>query len=193
MTVPEYLTTFVAIIIGLAVADLLISLHRLLRAGRRVRWHWIPAGLAIYMLLVSVNFWWGNYYRFVRLTEISMLQFLPTLANLIVLFLLLAAVLPDEVPDRGLDLKQWYLDNARYFWSLNIIGLTLLLTTLAATRVRNGPDVLQFLADKWPNFVFLAGAVLLLFTKRLWVHGLYVAFALAVMIHTSVTPLLTLR
>jgi hypothetical protein len=105
MTVAEYLTTFVAIIVSLAVADPLISLHRLLRAGSRVRWFWIPSALALYMLLLSVNFWWGNYFRFVRLTQISMIQFLPTLGSLVILFLMLAAVLPDEVPERGLDLK----------------------------------------------------------------------------------------
>jgi hypothetical protein len=191
MTVPEYLTTFVSIIVSLAVADLLISLHRLLRAGSRVRWYWVPAALALYMLLVAVNFWWGNYHTFGGASDVSMAEFLPILANLIVLFLLLAAVLPDEVPEYGLDLKQWYWRNARYFWALNIIGLTLLLATFAATHVRNGPDVIQFLTEKSPNFVLLGGAVLLLFTRRAWVHGIYVAFALAVMIYTSLMLTIT--
>jgi hypothetical protein len=185
MTVAEYLTTFVAIIVSLAVADLLISLHRLLRAGPRVRWFWIPSALALYMLLLSVNFWWGNYFRFVRLTQISMIQFLPTLGSLVILFLMLAAVLPDEVPERGLDLKEWYFGNARYFWSLNVVGLTILLVSFAATHLRTGPDVLQFLTHQVLNFALLAGAVLLSFTKRLWVHGLYVAFALAVLAYVS--------
>lgn len=185
MTVPEYLTTFVAIIVSLAVADLLTSMHRLLRARRRVRWFWLPPALAIYMLLLAVNFWWGNYHRFVHLTQVSMAQFLPTLASLVVLFLMIAAVLPDEVPTGELDLRQWYWDNARYFWSLNIVGLTILLTSFAATHVRSGPDVLQFLNEKLLNFLLLAGAVLLLLTKRLWVHGVYTAFALAVLAYTS--------
>ena len=185
MTVPEYVTAFVAIIVSLAVADLLISLHRLLRAGSRVRWFWIPPALAAYTLVLAVNFWWGNYFRFVHLTQVSMVQFLPTLASLVVLFLMLAAVLPDEVPERGLDLRQWYWDNCRYFWLLNVIGLAILLTEFAAIHVRTWPDVLQFLSEKRLNIALLAGAVLLLFTKRPWAHGAYVIFALAVMLYTS--------
>ena len=185
MTVPEYLTTFVAIIVSLAVADLLMSLHRLLRARRRVRWFWIPPALALYMLMLAVNFWWGNYFRFVSLTEVSMAQFLSTLASLVVLFLMVAAALPDEVPESGLDLGEWYWENARYFWSLNVFGLTILLTIFAVTHVRTGPDVLQFLGEKILNLILLCGAVLLLFTKRVWVHGLYIAFAVGVLAYTS--------
>ena len=185
MTVPEYLTTFVAIIVSLAVADLLMSLHRLLRARRRVRWFWIPPALALYMLMLAVIFWWGNYIRFVSLTEVSMAQFLSTLASLVVLFLMVAAALPDEVPESGLDLGEWYWENARYFWSLNVIGLTILLTIFAVTHVRTGPDVLQFLGEKILNLILLCGAVLLLFTKRVWVHGLYIAFAVGVLAYTS--------
>jgi hypothetical protein len=186
VTVPEYLTTFVAIIVSLAVADLLMSLHRLLRAGSRVKWFWIPPALTVYMLLLSVNFWWGNYYRFVRLTRISMVEFLPTLGSLVVLFLMMAAVLPDELPEQELDLKQWYWENARYFWSLNVAGLTILLTSSALTHISTAPDVLPFLTHQVLNFALLAGALLLLFTRRVWVHGIYVAFALAVICYASV-------
>jgi hypothetical protein len=35
------------------------------------------------------------------------------------------------------------------------------------------------------NFALLAGAGLLCFSKRLWIHGLYVAFALAVLAYVS--------
>ena len=40
MSIADFVLAFVGIIIGLGVADLLISLHKLLRAGRRVKWHW---------------------------------------------------------------------------------------------------------------------------------------------------------
>ena len=185
MTVAEYVTTFVAIIVSLAVADLLISLHRLLRAGSRVRWHWIPAAVALYALLLAANFWWGNYSRFAHLTQVSMAEFLPILASLVVLFLILAAVLPDEVTAEGLDLKAWYWSNARYIWLLNVAGLGLLLVFFAATHVRTVPDVAQFLGDQIVNLGLLAGALVLAFTSRPWVHGIYVAFAVAVLVYTS--------
>jgi len=185
MTVPEYVTTFVAIIVSLAVADLLISLHRLLRAGSRVRWHWIPAALALYALLLAVNFWWGNFSHFAHLSRIPMVEFLPTLGSLVILFLILAAVLPDEVPTSGLDLKEWYEENAQYIWLLNVAGLGTLLTVFAATHVRTVPDVGQFLLAQSLNLVLLVGAAILVFTKRQWVHSTYVAFAVAVLLYSS--------
>ena len=193
MTVPEYLTTFVAIIVSLAVADLLFSLHRLLRARARIRWNWLPPALAAYALLLAVNFWWGNYRHFVRITEISMAQFLPVLGSLVILFLLLAAVLPDEVPEEGLDLKAWYSANSRYIWILNVIGLGMLLTVFVATNVRTGPDVLQFLAEQAINIALFAGALLLVFSRRLWIHSAYVALAVAVLLYSSLTPDLTIH
>jgi len=41
------------------------------------------------------------------------------------MFLLASATLPDQVPEEGIDLGQYYRDNGRYFWSL--FGLFVLL------------------------------------------------------------------
>lgn len=113
MSVWEYVTVFISIIVGLAVADVLISFHRLLRIDARVRWYWLVPFLALYLVLVIVNFWWGSFHWFAHVSTLSMGEFLPTLVAAIALFLLTAAVLPDEVPKEGLDLKTWYLRNAR--------------------------------------------------------------------------------
>lgn len=91
MVISEYITTFVSIIVGLAVADLLMSVHRLLRSRRRITWYWIPAALVIYMLLLSLNFWWGTYFWVTSLKTISVLQFLPVLLQVVVLFLFVAS------------------------------------------------------------------------------------------------------
>ncbi len=42
MSIAEHVIVFISIIIGLAVGDLLVSFHRLLRERRRVRWAWVP-------------------------------------------------------------------------------------------------------------------------------------------------------
>jgi hypothetical protein len=98
MSVWEYISVFILIIVGLAVADLLISFHRLLRVDARVHWYRPVPFLALYLLLVIVNFWWGSFHWFAHVRSISMAAFLPTLMAAIALFLLTAAVLPDEVP-----------------------------------------------------------------------------------------------
>ena len=53
MTVSEYVMVFNSIIVGLAVADVLFSFHRLLRARARVKWFWITPVLGVLMLQVE--------------------------------------------------------------------------------------------------------------------------------------------
>jgi hypothetical protein len=53
MTASEYVAAFASIILALAVTDLATSMHRLLRARKRVRWHWLPLAVALLILLAS--------------------------------------------------------------------------------------------------------------------------------------------
>jgi hypothetical protein len=46
-------------------------------------------------------------------------------ASLVCMFLLASATLPDEVPDEGIVLSDYYRENGRYFWGL--FGLFVLL------------------------------------------------------------------
>jgi H+/Cl- antiporter ClcA len=62
----EYLLALVSILIGLAVADLSSSLHRLLRARRRVRWDWLPLAGAFLVILLILEFWWNLWPRGTR-------------------------------------------------------------------------------------------------------------------------------
>ena len=89
---------FASIIIGLAVADELVSLHRLLRHRHKVRWDWAAPVVALYVLLSQVQIWWSLGRGHGALTIGS---FLPVLALLIFLFLLASAVLPTKCPRRG--------------------------------------------------------------------------------------------
>ena len=55
MSIVDFLLAFVGIILGLGVADLLTSLHKLLRAGSRVKWHWATPTLAALMLGIDLE------------------------------------------------------------------------------------------------------------------------------------------
>lgn len=178
MSISEYITTFVSIIVGLAVADLLISLHRLLRARAQVTWYWIPPALAVYMLLLALNFWWGTYFWIAHLKSISVLQFLPVLLQVVVLFLFVASVLPDEVPNR-LNLKTWYFENASYIWSLSAILSLLITAWLGSDRLTSPTSTLQFLKDEWWNELMICGAVAAATIRKPWLHSSYVFLALA--------------
>lgn len=153
MTPFEYLLALVSILVGLAIADLSVSLHRLLRARRFVRWDWIPLATAVMAALSILNFWWA-FYRTGRL-EIwpHYGSFLVLASYLISLFLLASAALPDEVPEAGLDLREYYRDNQRYYWclfALSLVGATATMalnaygrTTLERFAVAAGGNVVM--------------------------------------------------
>jgi hypothetical protein len=114
----EYVLPLVSVVVGLAVADLAVSLHRLLRAGRRVRWDALPLGAALLALLSVLELWWMLYGSQEAPAFGSLGWFLPLVAQLVLLFLLNAAALPDRIPREGLDLRAFYDRNGRYFWGL---------------------------------------------------------------------------
>ena len=60
MSVGETVVVFVSIILGIALGDLLLSTHRLLRARERVDWHWLTPALAFFMLMNIIAFWWAR-------------------------------------------------------------------------------------------------------------------------------------
>lgn len=147
----EYLLAFVSILVGLSVADLAASLHRLLRARHRVRWDWLPLLASLVVLMLVLQFWWG----FFRMGQMEVWgrfgAFLTITVSLIVLYLLASAALPDEVPDAGLDLREYYAGNARYFWTL--FALSALIPTAIATALRPDPVSVRSVLQALPNLV----------------------------------------
>ncbi|MFL5381756.1 MAG: hypothetical protein ACJ8GN_04505 [Longimicrobiaceae bacterium] len=114
----EYVLPMVSILVGLAIGDLSLSLHRLLRARRRVRWDWLPLAAALLVLLLILFFWWAFYAMGRAEVWTRYWAFLVLAAALIGMFLLASAALPDAVPEDGLDLAAYYDENRRYFWVL---------------------------------------------------------------------------
>jgi len=187
LSVAEYVSVFVSIIVGLALADLLISFHRLLRAESPVQWYWLLPALAAYLLLVIVSFWWGTFHWVQHVQTLLMGQFLPMLLAAILIFLLAAAVLPDDVPKSGIDLKAWYLRNFRQIWILASLALLVtivmqansLLVTLKAQGKFSGYQWLRTFAEyEWDNVISLGAFVWLIFTRRLRVHEVVVVLGL---------------
>jgi hypothetical protein len=54
----SYLTTFVALIYGLGIANALTHLSRLLKRGRDADWFWVHASWMLYLVLFMASQWW---------------------------------------------------------------------------------------------------------------------------------------
>jgi hypothetical protein len=137
MSLVERVDVLVAIILGLALAELATSFHRLMRAGKRVQWDWMSPALAFVMLLETVQFWWLSKTWYVNATELRLLEFLPRLLLLLLIYLLAAAVLPDEVPEKGVNLRTFYVETSRYFWALVLLLTLFIMIVLVPTGSRS--------------------------------------------------------
>ena len=177
MTAFEYVLPLVSVLAGLALADLAVSLHRLLRARRRVRWDWLPLATALLAALAVLNLWWGLFNSQDTPFYETLGGFLPLAALLVVLFLLNAAALPDAVPREGLDLRAFYDANGPYFWSLYAAFVVLSIALDLGERAALGlsVDVLSYVN----NLILIALFVALARRRRRAFHAVAVVVLLA--------------
>ncbi len=181
MTAGDYVAAFASIIVALAVTDLAHSMHRLLRARKRVRWDWLPLAVALLILLATLQFWWAFFDVWRSGSQFALGGFLPAFISLLLLFFCASAALPDECPADGLDLKTYYLENRTYFWSLFLLLTVSAMVSVISRRVTPGMTASDFvsliLADG--NLTIVVISVVLIMTKNRWVHAGLVLFMLA--------------
>ena len=175
----EYSLILVTIIVGLAMTDMLVSLHRLLRAPTVVRWHWLPMVAALLVMLTLLQFWWG-FYRLGRIDVWNQYgAFLLLLLELILMFLLACAALPDEERERS-DLARYYEGNRRYFWTLfSLVAVMAMLTNLV---VAFWLDSTAILWKTLPNALYVIVMVTLAIVRSRRVHYVLVPLLLVVML-----------
>jgi hypothetical protein len=113
----EYAIGVFAVLIGLAIADVATSFHRLLRSKSTVKWDPLALIAALYALCMALYMWfdlWGV--RHFAATR-HFLFYLLLFAELFVLFLVAASSLPDEL-STSIDLREFYAANRKRFWFL---------------------------------------------------------------------------
>jgi hypothetical protein len=167
MSVSEYVMAFVTIVLGLAVTDLLVSLHRLLRVWRRVQWDWLAPLFALLMLFAALIIWWLCFVRFRDLQSLSILEFLPRLAFLAINVLMIVSALPDEIPEQGVNLRQFYLESRLHIWSLVALGFVL---SIAVNIIDQGATRFDSFGPYQNLSMSLLLSMLALSSRRAWVH-----------------------
>ena len=140
MRTNEYVLSLMAIISGLAITDLIASLHRLLRARQRVQWDWLTLVVAAFVGMALTVSWFISW-------RVNVVQnynptfwrfFFLTLGQLVPLYLAAAAALPDEVPPEGVDLKRFYAENSRYIWGALTMMMVMFIITGSVLHLGRG-------------------------------------------------------
>jgi hypothetical protein len=156
--------------------DLFASVHRLIRAKQRIKWHWLPLLVAWYVLIIILKNWWSLVFGGNGGGEVSGWLFFYYAHLLFLFYLVVSAVLPDEVPECGLDLKEFYIESRRHFWGL-LAAVNLLL--LFAAIVQPAFSGEQFI---WlpviANLVMFAVNLSLTWVRNLAYHSVIVSLFL---------------
>jgi hypothetical protein len=161
----EYLMLLTAVILGLAVCDLAISVHRLLAAGGRVRWDWLAPLAALVAFLKIVSQWWTFFNAGPLAKGLTFEMFLGVLVASVLLFLLAADALPDETGDGWIDLRAHWASVSRRFWLLFVSQFVLLTAVSTWAQVVIEKAHLNLLSPAW---LVLPAALLLALWKNRW-------------------------
>jgi hypothetical protein len=113
----DYSLGLLTILMGLALADVCFSFHKLAVRARTIRWDGRPLIAAVLIVLECVRLWFGQW----TLRNVSIALTFPIyfglFVQMLVLVLLASASLPDE-PSDNCDLSAIYEQRRHYFWGL---------------------------------------------------------------------------
>jgi hypothetical protein len=164
----DYITALVAVVIGLAIADLATSLHRLLRHRKIVRWDWVSPLAALVILAELFNLWW----RWRGFTGTTTGEVIPYFAALILIFLTASISLPDEVPAEGLDLGSYFDENRSYFWFVYASYVAVIIALLSVRGLHQGLSAADLLSQYWFDYLWIVAAYAMIFVRRRWISGM---------------------
>jgi len=177
----EFICAFYSVVLGVAVAQLMTSVGRLLEVRDQVRTYWVQSLWVVIVLLVDVNSWWAMW-ELRNAKSWSVFSFL-LLVGLVASIYLVTVLLFPRVPESGgqIDLDAHYYKNRRIFFLANAAGWTLaLLCNLTFLPIRSWLDSGVILGVAFPVLiVFLS--ILAAFTGNRRYHAAFAIFALAVM------------
>ena len=194
MTPFEYIMPLVSVLVGLAIADLAVSFNRLLRARDRVQWNWLPLLTAFMAILAVLDIWWVFYGEQQADFYQTLAGFLPIVAQLILLYLINAAALPDDVPPEGMDLKEFYEENSPYFWTLFVIYFASAFVTHIVSNFHSDGDSIHILQDTLWNLAIVVFLGSLIFVKNKRYHAaVIIAFLVFYMSQGSFRSLETIQ
>jgi hypothetical protein len=116
----DYAMGLVTIVVGIAISDLAVSFHKLLRHRRTVSWDARTLLAAALTFVVLFSMWFDLWAVHARQEILNFPFLLSILIELMLLFLMATAVLPDD-PLPNDDLATFYDDNARSIWTFFLL------------------------------------------------------------------------
>lgn len=187
MDTLEYLSTFVSLILGLGVANVLAHFSRLVKRRAQVRWYWVHTLWGVLLLVAMATEWWVLL-QWRGVERIHFFVYLSFLIKPAVLFFASDLLFPETGESVVLDLRAHYYDVHRpVFLVAALYPLADLLDTLL-----KGMEHFQSLGPIYPlaMMVGVGGNVIAAVTANRRYHELYVFVGYVGMIGSTTNALL---
>jgi hypothetical protein len=118
----SYLSVLLSIILGLGMTQLLTAAGRIIRHRDRVRMDWLPLVSAGVLGVAYVQVWWAMFgLRGVQ--EWTFIRFFAVLAQVTTLYMTAAVALPEQVDEAGVDLREYFERQHRWFYAFLLMTL----------------------------------------------------------------------
>jgi hypothetical protein len=170
MSEQNLLITFIAILAGLGLTDLLHSFHRLLRKRKTIKWHWIPLAHTFMSFQAMIIIWYNIQTELNSPLISTSLGFFVWIIPIIIILLIMLAVLPDKEPEDGFNMLEWYFGQRKYYFTL--------LTLFVFSYTFNRYLMFEHASVWYLPLVLLVFYITLFFTKNYWVHAISTLFLL---------------
>jgi len=180
----EFVCAFYSVVLGVAVAQLMTSVGRLIEMRDQVRTYWVQSLWVVIILLIDVNSWWAMW-ELRNTKSWSFISFL-LLVGLVSSIFLVTVLLFQRMPQSGeqVDLAAHYYKNRWFFFLTNAAGWVMgLLCNLTFIPVRSwlNPGIILPL-------VFVPLLVVAAITESRRYHGAFAIFALVTIILLLFAP-----
>lgn len=172
MSKYDLVFTLITIVYGLLLTELFARLHKLIRQRQAIQWHWFPLLVVWYLFLIIIKNWWDLALPGEHAPQVNIYIFLGYGHVLVLLYLIVSAVLPDSVPIGGLNLREYYIKNSRYFWGLNI-ALNMLATVVSLISHLTAGTTFN-LINLGVNAVLILLTLVLVLSSKFWIHKIIV-------------------
>jgi hypothetical protein len=175
-----YLSVLLSIILGLAIAQVLLGVRGLILTRAKVKLYFptiIWAGLA---LLIAIQAWWASFGLRSR-GNWTFLAFIVLLLQAICVYMAAAVVLPDITGERNVDLREHYFAHRSWFFGFNLAGV---LFSAAKEFALNGHLPGGLNGEFHVVFCLASGAAAII--RQEWFHKLGApAFALLFLVYIT--------
>ena len=112
-----YISVLLSIILGLAIAQLLAGIARLIRDGRRLWPAWWVMVMAAMLLLADFQVWWVSFH-WRNVSSWSFLSYIAFMILPMLLYLMAYLILPADLRLDGRELAREFIGRRRTFFSI---------------------------------------------------------------------------